>query len=344
VLLPFHKAVEAHAIAGTAALVFGAIHVGAYGAMYLVAPEVFRGAAYPSALATGVALTVLLGMLAWGASVRKRGRFEAFYLTHFLTIPIAVLLLVHAPLGLAILGAPLLLFLLDRVSRVAWMSRSARIERVAVDGRDIDLVIARPQQFSYQAGDYAFLCAPAISRLQWHPFSLVNAPSAAGSLSFRIRRAGSWTTALADMEPGTVVFVDGPFASPCRDLYGCRRAIVVAAGIGITPFASFLAEVHERGPDDVPFDRLALYWSERDEGSFHGFRQRVDALVGELPGKFTANLSVGRGIDWEAELARLAHDDDLRGATLFFCGPPALSGVLRSATRRHGFRFRTESF
>jgi ferredoxin-NADP reductase len=345
VLLPVHKAIEAHAIAGTAIVVASAVHVAAYVGLLATAPDLFWGVARPAPLWTGVALTVLFAILAWGARMRTAGRFETFYATHFLSIPIGVLCLVHAPWFGVIVGLPLAAYLADRLIRLAWMTRPARVVSVTVDGRDLELVLDRPPSFAYHSGDYAFLCVPEISRLQWHPFSLINAPSDTGALAFRIRRAGSWTAALAAIAPGTRVHVDGPFASPCRDLHGCRRAIVVAGGIGITPFVSFLREVLATGRP--PFDRLHLYWLERDEDSFRAFRPLLEQVRDRLGGALVVTLVAGSRaegpIAWDDELARL-RDDGMAGATLFFCGPPGLSTALRTATRRVGLAFRTESF
>ena len=352
VVLPVHQAIEAHAIAGTAIVAFSAIHVLAYGGILAGFPDVFWGVARPLPLWTGVALTPLLAALAVGAAVRTRGRFEAFYYTHFLSIPFGVLCLLHAPWFGAIVGLPLALFLLDRLARVAVMTRTARIQGVRVDRRDLELLVDRPPTFAYRAGDYAFLCVPALSRLQWHPFSLINAPSEPGGLRFRIRRAGAWTSALAELAPGDAVYVDGPFASPSRDLHECRRAVIVAGGIGITPFASFLAEARASG---AAFQRVHLYWLERDVDSFGAFRPLIDELEQELDGRLIVTLVAGEGrdplprlvtttpVDWDAELARLAAEG-MAGSTVFFCGSPGLSHRLRVASRAAGFRFRTECF
>ena len=87
-VFPLHQALEAHAIAGVAVLGFSVVHTLAYIGLTFTHPALvasFGGVA----LATGVLLVLLLGALAWGAWQRTRGRYDAFYYTHFLTIPIA---------------------------------------------------------------------------------------------------------------------------------------------------------------------------------------------------------------------------------------------------------------
>ncbi|MEZ4316371.1 MAG: ferric reductase-like transmembrane domain-containing protein [Myxococcota bacterium] len=353
VLMPFHKAVEAHVIAGTAVLVFSVVHVLAYAGLVAFHADAVAPLLTVPVTVSGLLLVVLFAALGWGAWMRTSEAFERFYYTHFLTIPIGIACIVHAPWFVVICGAPLVLFLLDRFTRLAFMTSAAVVEHVQLDGRDLDLTVRRPHHFAYEAGDYAFLCVPSISRLEWHPFSLINATSDGGSLSFRIRRYGAWTQALGRVPVGTPIYVDGPFASPCRDLHVFERVVVVAAGIGITPFVSFLEEVRASGVHR--FEAMVVYWLERDEASFGRFVGLLEGLEGSLehhltvhlvtqqPSDMPSRLIRSERIDWDAELAALAADR-FAGATVFFCGPKPLSQVLRQSSRRAGMGFRTESF
>lgn len=342
VLLPVHKAIESHQIAGHALIGFSVVHVAAYIGLY--GTHGFRS--HPANV-TGIALAVLLGVLWWGAMARGKRRFEVFYYTHFLGIPILGLGFLHAPWFVWLMTLPLVLYLVDRGIRAFLMSRVAVIEHLRNDGRDIDLFVHRPVGFTYAAGDYAFLCFPDLSRAEWHPFSLVNAPSERGSLSFRIRRTGDWTERLSTLPVGSRVYIDGPFSSPCRDLHHRSRTIIVAAGIGITPFVSFLADLANRvRAGERPHERIELYWLERDEASFSAFRGMLEGLAQEIDG-FRVHLVAkdgGEPVVWDDELRRLASEPDMAGGTVFFCGPRPLSEVVRVSSRRFGLSFRTESF
>jgi predicted ferric reductase len=355
-LLPVHKAIESHQIAGHAMAAASLVHVLAYLGLYATNTRSLpQDLASHPANWTGLVLGALIGLLWWGAWLRRHGPFELFYYTHFLGIPAILLLFVHAPQFIWVMPIPLGLYLGDRLVRALWSAEVASIEKLTREGRDLALVIDRPDGFSYQAGDYAFLCVPRISRLQWHPFSLTNAASDTGNLSFRIRVAGFWTQQLALLPPGTPVLIDGPFASPCRDMHYCDELVIVAAGIGITPFVSYLAELHERlERGEAACARIALYWLERDEPSFAAFHGLMSTLQEALPGRFQAQLvsrspvegSLGlvthRELDWDEELSQLgAH---MPGATVFFCGGWELSEQIRASSKRAGMMFRTESF
>lgn len=58
--------------------------------------------------------------------------------------------------------------------------------------------IARPEgDFEYAAGQYVFICVPAISLWEWHSFSLSSHPTA-DQATVHIRVLGDWTRRLYD--------------------------------------------------------------------------------------------------------------------------------------------------
>ena len=349
------------------ALAFGASTLAAFSAVHVAAyAAIFAGSGRPladwlrtrAAFETGVALTLLLALLAAGTAFRRSRRFEGFYLSHFLAVPFLALCFWHAPHFAAWTALPLSAYLADRFIRFFWMTRPATLAAIENGADDTVLVLTRPEGFEYEAGDYAFLCVPAISRLEWHPFSLVNAPSERGHLAFRIRRHGSWTRAVAGLAVGARVHVDGPFASPSRELADYRDCIIVASGIGITPFISFFNDLLERPALD--YRRIVLYWLERDARNFGDVLPLLARVRARWPDVVQLHLLGGgasapesldqpfvarRRIDWPAEFRALdaanARDTPVK---VFFCGNRRMSEELRKACAPYRFSFRTESF
>jgi respiratory burst oxidase len=43
----------------------------------------------------------------------------------------------------------------------------------------LNLVLRRPREFEYRAGQYAFIRIPSISNFQYHPFTLTSSPGTA---------------------------------------------------------------------------------------------------------------------------------------------------------------------
>lgn len=163
---------------------------------------------------------------------------------------------------------------------------------------------------------YIFLCCPEVSLWQYHPFTLTSAPEE-DYISVHIRCVGNFTKALAktlgcDFESGkgkksgnesavvgvnkndsnddidpTIrrilprVYIDGPFGSASEDVFKYEVAVLVGAGIGVTPFASILKSVWYRM--NYPQTRTRLrkvyfFWICRDFGSFEWFRSLLSAI------------------------------------------------------------------
>eukprot|EP00966_Prymnesium_polylepis_P294448 6799505-Prymnesium_polylepis.1 len=71
----------------------------------------------------------------------------------------------------------LLLYLIDRLLRFHAASREVRVVRVASKGEVTELLFAMASgPLRHSPGQYVFLNVPAISPLQWHPFTLSSSP------------------------------------------------------------------------------------------------------------------------------------------------------------------------
>ena len=105
-----------------------------------------------------------------------------------------------------------------------------------------------------------FIQVPQISRFQWHPFTI--SACIRNRLQVHIKADGNWTEQLhalatkAKKTPGQSgdddldfvrikVGVDGPFGAPAQRFYTYDKAIIVGAGIGVTPFSAILTDLEE---------------------------------------------------------------------------------------------------
>lgn len=84
--------------------------------------------------------------------------------------------------------------------------------------------------------------------------------------------------------------VDGPFGTPSVHIFESRHAVLIGAGIGVTPFASILESILLRGhgQSDRPSSlrRVHLVWLNRDQYSFAWFA----ALLARLEDQDRDNL------------------------------------------------------
>ncbi|KAJ3361280.1 NADPH oxidase 4 [Allomyces javanicus] len=163
---------------------------------------------------TGWALVVLLAALAGTSAVAvRRKRYELFWYTHHLFVPIVALLALHGtaallgpPQAWKYLVVPAALYAVERMLRVHRASWPVHIQAAAVQADTLELVLDRPPFVThYVPGQYVFLQVPSISPWQWHPISLTST-DADPFLTVRIKQLGDWSRALTQLvEPALVL-------------------------------------------------------------------------------------------------------------------------------------------
>jgi len=198
--------------------------------------------------------------------------------------------------------------------------RATRLSKVLVHPSGaMELRIVKPS-FKYVAGQWLFIKVPAVSGWQWHPFTITSAPEDP-YVSVHIRQVGDWTHGLGDVigaGPSVVqsltkaalaasdkdeknlgasrgdfveidsskalpqVMIDGPYGAPAEDVFNVEVAVLVGAGIGVTPFASILKHIwyRQKRGNVGSLKRVEFFWVCRDAPSFGWFQsllQEVEA-------------------------------------------------------------------
>ncbi len=172
-------------------------------------------------------------------------------------------------------------------------------------------------------------------------FSISSAPTADGPITFALTvptKSSSFKKALLDLEPGARVFgtsVGGDFALP-RDV--AQPLLLVAGGIGITPFASQLAHATAVGEKR---DVVVVYaTSATSELPYRSLLEQSGARVllfsPEKPAALPANWEHSDGRVTGKSLA--ASIPDLAKRRTFISGPPSLVNSLRAALKGLGSR------
>lgn len=181
---------------------------------------------------------------------------------------------------------------------------------IYIDGRNLTKLPAQAGQFMR----WRFLTANGW--WQSHPFSLSAAPNSQW-LRLTVTAVGGHTAKLAEMEPGTPIWAEGPFGTFTAQRRTRRRALLIAGGSGIAPIRALL--------EDMPPDTIVIYRASRpDELVFReeleDLAERRDAWVRYIVGSrndpgprrlFTANGLLG-----------LVPDVNRRD--VYLCGPPGL--------------------
>src|SRR4051794_1050611 len=120
---------------------------------------------------------------------------------------------------------------------------SPTVTSVVMTGRRLDRLPVRAGQFF----QWRFLDGPGWSR--GNPYSLSAAPDGR-SLRITAEAVGASSARLATLRPGTKVFVEGPYGRLHAGVRTTAKAVLIGAGIGITPLRAILEEL-PASPDGV---------------------------------------------------------------------------------------------
>ncbi len=304
--------------------------------------------------ASGIGLLLLFGLISLAAVAPLRRRyhhcFQQLHRLGYLALP---LLLLHIPAWYWLLPA-LLLLLLDKCLQHQRLSRRGLRAHGRLLGADtLALHIHCGHTRAARPGDYVRLRVPAISRSQWHPFSICRV-GADGTLLLKIRLCGDWTRRLGqriECEQGRLrLDLRGPYPSPASHSRHSRQRLLIAAGIGVTPFWSWLERHAADGAVTtlvwVLRDASALRWLDAVEGFPAGLDVRLylTGQAGEVPDWLRQHAAVsilqGRPC-WEQLAQTLAPQAP---GDCYLCAPPGLMRQAGRVLRRHRWTVFKEAF
>jgi len=306
---------------------------------------------YPGMIAATVGTALLIAVVVTSlVIVRRRLRYEAWYLVHLTAYAGIALAWVHQiPTGneltanpaaatywTALYIATLVLLVLFRIAgpiagafwyslRVAEVTTEGPgVVSLRITGRRLDRLHARGGQFFL----WRFL-----TRGRWwasHPFSLSAAPDGR-SLRLTVKDVGDFTGRIGAITPGTRVVAEGPFGVFTDAARRRDKVALIAGGIGITPIRALV--------EDMPpgLDIALIYRVVRAEDVV--FRHELDALA---RARGVALAYVVGGHTGAEGAYRLSPEHlrelvpDIADREVYVCGPPAMMRVAEANLRRVG--------
>lgn len=182
-----------------------------------------------------------------------------------------------------VITAPvLLIYLVERIVRE--FRPYKRVIDVVYSSNNV-FNIKIDSKISYRPGQYVLLKVPDISMFQWHAFTISSAPGDP-YLEVAIKSIGDWTEALQKTlrSDKLLVQVDGAFGSPVDTVYDYDSVILVAAGIGITPYISIMKDIMNRyDSGTLRLKHIDVIWINRDIESFEWFNKNLSEIEERLP-------------------------------------------------------------
>jgi NADPH oxidase len=140
---------------------------------------------------------------------------------------------------------------------------------------------------NYRAGQYILIRVKgSLLPYEYHPFTITSHPDTDNYISIHIRQSGDWTRSLRDSIDENLdlqFYYDGPFSSPSE--LQDNNCIVVATGIGITPYISFIKEIiykYKNKTIDIKF-KCNIIWIIRNTDDISWFKNILAIVSKTVP-------------------------------------------------------------
>lgn len=189
--------------------------------------------------------------------------------------------------------------------------------------------------FSYRPGQFAFVSAFGVGE---SPFCLSSCANPDGILEFALRKVGTVSSALQDMEPGARIGVRGPFGNyfPLEKFRG-KNILVIGGGIGMAPlrplintllksrkdYKDILVLNGARSPQDLVFTAEIEKWKELEA--------RVELTVDKGDSAWKGRVAL---IPAVVEELKPSSDNSVA----ITCGPPIMIRFVLVALKKLGFK------
>ncbi len=309
------------------------------------------------------ALAGFVFMITAGVTSYKKARaklsYETWWMIHISTYAAIALSFMHQILnGPMFIGHPLnkafwiALYSAMVFAIIYWrfvipiyrsLRHGIRVEKVVVEGPGMVSVIMRGKQLAKlgaQGGQFfgwRFLAKG--HALISHPYSLSAAPTA-HYLRITVKDLGDHSRSLADLKPGTRVFMEGPYGAFTAGRASRKHVVLIGGGVGITPVRAIIEEFRNGVQLDV------IVRVSRPEELI--LREELDYLAAQSDGSIRIHYLVG---------SRKIHPMDAKSITalvprfadsdIYICGPAPLVNAVRDAAHEVGVpknRFHDEAF
>jgi ferredoxin-NADP reductase len=302
---------------------------------------------YPGVLTATAAFALLVMAAVTSARIAKRRmRYETWWAVHLYTYLALALSFSHQlAIGVMFLGHPL--------ARVFWMAlwigtagvvfayrillpiwrstfhqlRVASVQQETADVVSVVLEGKRLRLMPISGGQ--FIQLRILRRGLWwqaHPYSVSAMPDGR-FLRVTVKELGDHSGALAQLEPGTRVAIEGPYGAFTAAARKRDQVVMIGAGVGVTPLRALL--------EDLPAHVDAVLLARAPDERSLVLRDELRALIKLRGGRLHELLGGRRQAPLDRETLRRLVPDIAR-RDVFICGPAGFTTTVLRAVRALG--------
>jgi predicted ferric reductase len=284
------------------------------------------------------------------ALLRSKLRFRPWLYIHYLSYPTLFLSFLHANqigtylnqyIGLKALWFTLLtLFQILVVYRfvewAGWLKPKYRIISKSKQTEDIVTFIFQPtgRVISVVTGQFVLMQLKQFG--ESHPFSVMEYDEETGRITLGIKVTGSFTKKSEMLEVGRHIRFAGPFGIFTREAHNHKPKVLIAGGIGITPFVDVINKFCD--------DNTMLFYSNKLSSQilFHDkfkilMGRNYKAFVTAEKGRSDPSVTYQR-IDSQILLQSVGGLNRVNDFQYFLCGSPKFMDSMVSILRSNGVR------
>ena len=219
---------------------------------------------------------------------------------------------------------------------VPYPATLASVVDLTPDVKLFTIELDRPEDvFDYKPGQFGFMSAVGLGE---GPFGITSVAYREEGLQFAVRRVGTVTNALHQLEPGAKTGIRGPFGNffPLEDYKG-KSIIIIGGGIGFAPLRPVITTVLDNRSD---YGDVLIFNGARTPADLC-FASEFDDWA-KSPGT-KVELTVDAGDDnWKGRVALIPDGvselaPSSKNAIAIICGPPIMIRFTLTRLKDLGF-------
>lgn len=156
-----------------------------------------------------------------------------------------------------------------------------------------------------------------------HPFTISSSPTGE-RLSISVKSVGDFTSTIGQTKTTDTAYIDMPYGVFSFLNFDAMDLVLIAGGIGITPFMSMLRYIYDKKLEK----NVILLWGNKTEQDI-AFRKELEMMASEMPSLKVVHV-LSRQEGWPGERGTIDAEvlqkyvDNIHSSQFFICGPPPM--------------------